>query len=90
MLAAGILGLLSTSIYLAINTIVFGREPILFSIDDTPESTIILWDKLVIVVVSTFAIVLSKRRIRIRWSRLFMSVAGLVATFASMFDNLAN
>lgn len=90
MLAAGIIGVLSISIYLLLNIVVFGRSVILFSVDATPDDSLILWDKLVIVALSLTALVLQKRVISIRGTRLFMSFAGLVATFTSLFDNLAS
>ncbi len=90
MLAAGILGLLSTSIYLLLNTVVFRRSIIFFVVDATPDDTMILWDKLVIVALSLTALILQRRKISIRRTRYFMSFAGLTATFTSLFDNLAS
>ncbi len=90
MFAAGLLGLVGGLVYLVANLIVIRRHPIFFSLGPISETDVILWDKLFIITISCVAILLSRSGTDVRVNRLYMSFAGLAATFVSIIDSTVN
>jgi len=87
MLFSGVIGIIATVSYIFAN-VMFDRRSLAWSYSTI--ETMVLWDKLIIIFISIAAILLSRLKLSLNFTRLIFSVMIFICAFAILIDDVLN